>query len=60
MTIDTSKAPDLVNKSIRRVWIKNGHRRISTDGGWMELSSRFSRKLFGNYKQGRYSKLQDK
>ena len=56
--MDTSKAPDLMDRSVRRVWIKNGKRRIPTDGGYMELNSSHSRKLFGNLKQGRYSQLQ--
>lgn len=59
MTLDTGKLPNLTDRSIRRVWIKNGERRITTDSGYMKLSSDFSRRLFGKYKGGRYSVLQD-
>lgn len=56
--LSSSDAPDLQDKSIKKIWIKDGRRRIMTDGGYMDLSSKFSRKMFGNYKQGKYSEKQ--
>lgn len=58
MTLSTSDIPSLVEKNPRKVWIKDGQRRISTDSGYMNIGAKFARKMFGNYKQGRYSKSQ--
>lgn len=55
MTVDLSTASSLTDKKTRKVWIKDGQRRMMTDSGWMNLSAKYGRKLFGNYKQGRYS-----
>lgn len=57
--MDTSRNPNLTERSIKRIWIKDGKRRMITDGGYMDLSSSLSKKMFGNLKQGRYSQLQD-
>lgn len=52
---DIAQIPDLVDKSVRNVWIKDGKRRMMTDSGWMTANADSARKMFGNYKQGRYS-----
>ena len=57
--LSLSGAPDLQDKSIRKIWIKNGKRRITTDSWYMDLDSKYSRKLFGNYKGGKYGQKQN-
>lgn len=55
MTIDTQKLPKLLDKSISKVWIKDGKRKMMSDGGYTLMNAGLARNLFGKYKGGKYS-----
>ena len=57
--LSTTDAPALTDKKVRKVYIKDGKRRVSTDGGFMFTSAHLSRRMFGKLKGGRYSHLQE-
>lgn len=58
MTTDTSKLPSLVDKSVRKVWIKDGRRRLMTDSGFMLAPQEYMRRMFGRLRGGKYSEVQ--
>lgn len=55
--LSTSDAKSVVESAARRVYIKSGSRMMPTSDGVMKLAASRSRKLFGNYKGGKYSNL---
>lgn len=59
MPVQTSDAPDLMDKKIRKVYIKNGRRRMTTDSGVLLMPSSLSRMMFGKQRGGKYSHLQE-
>lgn len=50
--LSTSSAPKLIE---RPTWIKNGKRKLMSDGGYTMMDSGLAKKTFGNYKGGKYS-----
>lgn len=57
--LSTSDAPKILDRSIKRFYIKNGQRSMPTSDGSMKIPADVSRHLFGKFKGGKYSKLQD-
>ena len=57
--LSTSGASNLLDKKIRKVYIKDGERRIRTSDGYMKIKQDISRRLFGKLRGGKYSFLQD-
>ena len=55
MTMSLSDAPDTVDKTIKKVWIKNGKRKMTTSDGMMHVNAELARKMFGKMKGGKYS-----
>ena len=58
MIISTHTAPDLMDKKIRSIYIKNGRRSIQTDSGVMRIPAGLSRTMFGRMRGGKYSNVQ--
>lgn len=56
--IRLNDAQDLTNRSIRRVYIKNGRRKMMTDSGVMLSPASLNRRTFGRMKGGKYSDTQ--
>lgn len=52
-------APALVDKKVRKVYIKDGRRRMMTDSGIMLAPASLTRLMFGKSKGGKYSHVQD-
>lgn len=53
----TSTIPSSVQ---RKVYIKEGKRKMMTDGGYMMVDANHSRRMFGKLQGGKYSKLQER
>lgn len=54
--LSTSDAPKLLQA--KRVYIRDGVRKMQTDSGYMHMQSDTARRMFGKLKGGKYSKLQ--
>jgi hypothetical protein len=54
MPFSTSDAPGLLDKRTR-VYIKDGKRKMLSDGGYMYMDRSRARKIFGRLKGGKYS-----
>ena len=50
-----SDAPDTTDKTIKRVWIKDGKRKMTSSDGMMHIDAQQARKMFGKMKGGKYS-----
>ena len=55
MTMSLSDAPDTTDKTIKRVWIKDGKRKMTSSDGMMHIDAQQARKMFGKMKGGKYS-----
>ncbi len=58
-TMSTQNAPALLDKKIRKVYIKDGQRKMMSDSGYMMMPADHSRKMFGKMKGGKYSMIQE-
>jgi hypothetical protein len=59
MPMTTSDAPALTDEKIRKVYIKDGQRKMTTDSGYMYTPAHHARSLFGKMRGGRYSMIQE-
>lgn len=55
MTMATTTAPDMLDKTIKKLYIKDGKRRVMTDSGVMLTPAHLSRRMFGRMRGGKYS-----
>lgn len=55
----TSDLKSVLQSKAQRVYIKDSMRTMPTSDGVMKIVALRSRKLFGNYKGGKYSKIQN-
>ena len=56
----TNDAPVLLDKSVKHVWIKDGRRKLMSDGGYAYMDANYARRMFGNQRGGKYSLRQEK
>lgn len=53
--LSTEGAPNLLDKKIQKVYIKDNKRKMITDTGFMYIPADHARSLFGRHKGGKYS-----
>lgn len=56
--LSTSDAPKLLEKSARKVYIKDGQRKMLTDTGYMKTPASLAKRHYGTLQGGKYSTLQ--
>lgn len=52
---DTAKLPKLLDRSVQKVWIKDGKRKMMSDDGYTMIEKDQARRMFGALKGGKYS-----
>ena len=55
MPENLSQFPKMTDKSMTKVYIKDGRRKMMSDTGHMFMGADSARKAFGKYKGGKYS-----
>ena len=58
MTVSLPDLKSLTDKKTKKVWIKDGMRKMMTDTGYMKTPADMTRKMFGRLKGGKYSQTQ--
>lgn len=57
--MDSGSSPKLLDKSIQKIWIKDGKRKLMSDTGHMYMGEGIARKTFGRYRGGKYGLKQE-
>ena len=56
--MDTGQHPQIMDKSIKKVYIKDGKRKMPTGDGYMMMSAKKGKQMFGAHRGGKYSAKQ--